>query len=361
MTPKRFSTPVDQLVKAAEVSHFTEGFAMPASVVSVANSDSRLKVLTAALQAPLENVLGMEPDYRGKVRDVFFKKESSSSSAQELFLVATDRVSAFDRILGTIPLKGSLLTEQSAFWLEKASSIAPTHFLERIAPQVMRCKKATPLPIELIVRGYLAGSLMRTPAAERGKEYGLELPQDLQNHQRFETPIVTPTTKADVGHDEPISLMAIPAAMGVKQKHLDAAVEYARALFSAGGAFAEKNGLILVDTKYEFGLIDDEVVLIDEVHTADSSRFWRANTYVERLAENKAPDMLDKERLRGWLLEQGFSGDGEAPAIPDDVKLDLADHYWQLTEQITGQPFTVDVAQLGEVETLLRTALSHAK
>lgn len=274
----------------------------------------------------------LPPPYRGKVRDVF-------DLGQELLLVASDRVSAFDVVLGTIPLKGALLTEQSAFWLEKVSAIVPTHFIERVDAQAMRVQKAEPLPVELVVRGSLAGSLLREPAQTRGAAYGLKLPPDLAPYQRFEAPIVTPTTKESEGHDRPCSLDDLVASGRCTQAQCDACVEMALQLFDLGAAFADQNGLILVDTKYEFGVVDGEVILIDEVHTADSSRFWDGATYADRIAAGEAPVMLDKERLRTWLLANGFSGDGTPPSLPDAVRVDLASHYWELTERLLGRPF----------------------
>lgn len=293
-----------------------------------------VKEVNKHLGGALQGVDAPRPDYRGKVRDVYHK-------GNELFIVATDRVSAFDVILGTIPLKGTLLTEQSTMWLERAADIIDTHLIERVDPQIMRCRRAETLPIEIIIRGYLAGSLMREDPATRGSSYGLKLPTDLKPHQKLEAPIVTPTTKAEQGeHDEPISLSEIVSSGLVTQANLDRAVEASVALFNAGSTFAEENGLILVDTKYEFGLIDGKVVLIDEIHTADSSRFWVKEDYPNAIKEERSPLMLDKERLRSWLISQGFQGEGTPPALPDDVRVDLAVHYWKLTEQVLGQPFT---------------------
>jgi phosphoribosylaminoimidazole-succinocarboxamide synthase len=195
--------------------------------------------------------------------------------------------------------------------------------------------------VELVVRGYLAGSLLREPREDRGHAYGVRIDPALGDYRSFPAPIVTPTTKEAVGkHDEPSSLHALVASGRVSQVHLDRMVEAATELFTRGARFARENGLLLVDTKYEFGLIDGRVVLIDEVHTADSSRFWVADTYETRLAESTPPDMLDKERLRRWLLAQGFSGHGAPPALSDDIRVDLAAHYWSLTERLLGRTFT---------------------
>jgi phosphoribosylaminoimidazole-succinocarboxamide synthase len=293
---------------------------------------SREAILRAHLDRTLQGVGGA--DYRGKVRDVFFRGD-------ELLLVASDRISAFDVVLGTVPMKGQLLTEQATFWLSKASAVVKTHLLERVDPQAMRCRKTQALPVELVVRGYLAGSLMREPPATRGAAYGLKLDPALPDYAAFPEPIVTPTTKEAVGvHDQPCSIEDLIGAGKVARPVMERVVEAARALFALGQAHAKAQGLLLVDTKYEFGLLPGgELVLIDEVHTADSSRFWRADTYAEKRAKNEAPDMLDKERLRRWLLGRGFSGNGTPPPLDDDVRVDLASHYWQLTETVLGAPF----------------------
>jgi phosphoribosylaminoimidazole-succinocarboxamide synthase len=162
----------------------------------------------------------------------------------------------------------------------------------------------------------------------------------MRDYAAFDAPIVTPTTKEAVGvHDQPTSLEALVASGRVTKKHLDAVVEAARALFRLGSEHARSCGLILVDTKYEFGLVDDKVVLIDEIHTADSSRFWVRSSYAERVAKQEAPEMLDKENLRRWLIARGFSGSGTPPALTDDVRVDLAAHYWDLTERVLGRAF----------------------
>lgn len=289
--------------------------------------------MVAHTGAAIDAVAGVVPTHRGKVRDVFVRGD-------ELLLVATDRVSAFDVVLGTIPLKGQLLTEQSAFWLERAKAVVPTHFLERVDATALRCKKATPFPVELVVRGHLAGSLMREPKESRGHAYGLRLDPSLADYAPFEAPIVTPTTKEAVGvHDQPCSLDDLVTSGRIARRQLDVVVDAARALFALGQAHAAAQGLILVDTKYEFGVVDGAVCLIDEIHTADSSRFWVQATYAERVARGEAPEMLDKENLRRWLLAQGFSGHGTPPALSDEIRTELALHYWALTERVLGRRF----------------------
>ncbi len=275
------------------------------------------------------------PNYRGKVRDVFFKNH-------ELIIVTTDRISAFDVVLGAIPFKGSLLTEQAIFWLNKSQSIIDNHLIERLDDQVMRCRKALPFRVEMVVRGYLAGSLLREPVHTRGSRYGLRLDASIDAYEKLPEPIVTPTTKADIGeHDLPISLKEIVDSGLMSKRHLDQVVDASIALFKQGSAFSKEQGLLLVDTKYEFGLCDDKVILIDEIHTADSSRYWIADSYEDCLREQKAPQMLDKERLRDTLLKKGYDGTQVAtmPKLDDEMSLDLAAHYWQLTETLLGRTF----------------------
>lgn len=311
------------------------------------------ETIQAALPHSLAGVDAPPPSYRGKVRDVFERGD-------ELLLVATDRVSAFDVVLGTIPFKGQLLTEQAAFWLEKATTVIETHLLERPDPQAMRVKKTAAIPVELVVRGYLAGSLLREPKETRGQAYGLRLDPSLPDYAELPAPVVTPTTKEAVGvHDQPCSLADLVSSGRVAKRHLDRCVEAALALFRMGQAHAAAQGLLLVDTKYEMGLLGDRVVLIDEIHTADSSRFWVADSYAARLRAGEPPDMLDKERLRRWLIGQGFSGHGKPPALSDEVRIDLAFHYWDLTERVMGRPFApVPGDALGRVSSAVRAFLA---
>lgn len=299
-----------------------------------------LKVIEDTVRGRLSHALfeieTPAPDYRGKVRDVFH-------CGDELLIVTTDRVSAFDVVLGAVPLKGALLTEQACFWLEKSREVMPTHLLERVHDQAMRCVRAAPVKLEMVVRGYLAGSLLRAPPQERGKEYGVQVDSSMGAHEQFDEPLITPTTKADLGeHDMPISLQDAVTSGIVQKHHLDQMVTSALALFKMGSAFSKAQGLLLVDTKYEFGLVNDKVILIDEIHTADSSRFWIADTYTERLAAGQTPDMLDKERLRKTLIQKGYDGKNTAslPQLDDEMRVDLACHYWQLTEKLMGKAFS---------------------
>ncbi len=296
--------------------------------------DSQRRVLSEHLASTVDVVAGLTPTHRGKVRDVF------AVGDRELLLVATDRISAFDVVLGTVPLKGQLLTEQSAFWLQKAQAVTPTHLIERVDPAVLRCRRAEAFPVEIVVRGYLAGSLLREPPSSRGAAYGLSLDPSLGAYAPFLTPLLTPTTKEAVGvHDRPCSLSDLVAAGRLSTAHVGRIVEVAHALFAMGKAHADACGLLLVDTKYEMGLIDGEICLIDEIHTADSSRFWVKATYAERVARGEPPEMLDKENLRRWLLARGFAGHGTPPVLDDAIRVDVGAWYWTLTEQLLGQSF----------------------
>ncbi len=289
--------------------------------------------------------------HRGKVRDSFRKGD-------RLTIVTTDRISAFDRVLGTVPFKGEILNRTAAFWFEKTRSVAPNHLLDVPDPNAMVVRACRPLPMELVVRDYLTGSLWRDYQSGAGaKAYGLELPQGLAKDQRFETPLITPTTKAELGaHDEPISLARLVSEGLVEKRHLERACEMALGLFAAGQQWAQTRGLILVDTKYEFGLAGNELLVIDEIHTMDSSRYWEAAEYQARLARGADQRMLDKENVRQWLIrERNFSGQGPTPSLPDEVRADVGRIYAQAFERITGQRLPLQVGDTrGRIEKNLR-------
>jgi phosphoribosylaminoimidazole-succinocarboxamide synthase len=313
------------------------------------------QALAAHLPSALNAVPGLTPTHRGKVRDVF------AVGADELLLVATDRVSAFDVVLGTIPLKGQLLTDQSAFWLERAQAVAKTHLLERVDAAVLRCRRAQAFPVEIVVRGHLAGSLMREPVETRGQRYGLAIDPHIAPYAPFPQPILTPTTKEAVGvHDQPCSLDDLVRAGRIERRHVDRVVEIAQGLFRLGAAHADAQGLILVDTKYEMGIVDGEVCVIDEVHTADSSRFWIKATYADRVARGEAPEMLDKENLRRWLLARGFGGEGTPPVLDDAIRVDVGAWYWTLTERVLGKPFVPVGGGAARVAAVVRQFLDGA-
>ena len=274
------------------------------------------------------------PVTRGKVRDIYRQDD-------RLIMVTTDRLSAFDRVLTTIPFKGEALTRMAVYWFRETEDIVENHLIDTPDPNVMVVRACQPVPVEIVVRGYLTGSLWRDYQAGRAAEaYGIELPEGLKKDQRFETPIITPTTKAERGeHDAPISREEILRSNLVSEPVYEACEEAALKLFARGQEKAAERGLILVDTKYEFGLADGRVVLMDEIHTSDSSRYWIADGYEARFEAGEPQQMLDKENIRQWLLERGYQGEGEPPEIPEAVRADLAETYVAAYERITGQRF----------------------
>ena len=230
-------------------------------------------------------------------------------------MVTSDRVSAFDHVLGTIPFKGQILTDIASFWFDKTKDVVPNHFISQIDPQVLLVKKAKMLPVEVIVRGYITGSLWREYSSGINGQYGFLIPDNLVENQKFDKPILTPSTKADYGlHDEPISREKIVNGL-VEESIYSQAEEYALQLFKIGQEWASENGLILVDTKYEFGMVDGKLIVVDEIHTPDSSRYWIENEYEDRFRNGKKQKMLDKENIRQWLIDRGFSGDGNPPEL----------------------------------------------
>ena len=272
-------------------------------------------------------------------------------------MVTTDRVSAFDHVLGTIPFKGQILTEIANFWFEKTKDIAPNHIISSPDPQVLVAKKAETLPVEVIVRGYITGSLWREYEQGINGQYGFMLPEGLKKDQKFDTPILTPSTKAEYGeHDEPIAREAIVSGL-VEESVYAQAEEYALKLFSTGQEWAAKQGLILVDTKYEFGMVNGELIVIDEIHTPDSSRYWISAEYETRFNAGEGQKMLDKENIRQWLIERGFSGEGTPPALTDEIRVSLAESYIELYAKLTGQDFH---PKLGDVKTRIENNLDKA-
>ena len=288
--------------------------------------------------------------YKGKVRENFHLDN-------EIIMVTTDRVSAFDHVLGTIPFKGQILTEIANFWFEKTRHIAPNHIISSPDPQVLVATKAETLPVEVIVRGYITGSLWREYEQGINGQYGFMLPEGLKKDQLFDEPILTPSTKAQYGHhDEPIARKDIVNGI-VKESVYAKAEEYAIQLFAAGQEWAAKQGIILVDTKYEFGMVDDELIVIDEIHTPDSSRYWIASEYEDRFNKGENQKMLDKENIRQWLIDRGFSGEGTPPPLTDEIRVTLAERYIELYNQLTGKEFNPVV---GDVRTRIETNLEKA-
>ena len=287
------------------------------------------------------NLEGLGERYEGKVRDNY-------SRGDRRFIVVTDRISEFDRILGTIPFKGQVLNRLAAWWFEKTKDVAKSHFVGVPDPNVLECIECKPLPVEFVVRAYITGSTstsMWTHYAAGARTFcGHELPQGLQKNQRLERPILTPATKAPLGeHDVSSSREEILARGNVTAEDFDRAAEMAMLLFAAGQEICAARGLILVDTKYEIGKTPSgELAVIDEIHTPDSSRFWMASTYEERFAAGLDPEPLDKDFVRRYYTALGYRGDGEAPPLPPEVRVGAAKRYVEAFERITGETFVPD-------------------
>ena len=281
--------------------------------------------------------------YRGKVRDNY-------SRGDRIVMVTTDRISAFDHVLGTIPYKGEVLSRLTLFWFDKVKDVAPTHLLDAPDPSVMVVRKAKPFPVEIIIRGYITGSLWRDYLAGKAGAYGIDWPAGLRKDQRFPEPLITPSTKAEYGkHDEPISEKEIVEKELVSPEVWREATAVARRLFARGQEWAARRGLILVDTKYEMGIADGKLVVIDEIHTPDSSRYWIADGYERRFASGQDQEMLDKENIRQWLIkEHGFSGQGKPPPLTDEVRVMLARKYIEVFELLTGERFESPVGSVDE-------------
>jgi len=290
-------------------------------------------VLPEALEGTLFDWLGDR--YPGKVRDSYVH-------GSRRVLVATDRLSAFDRIITTVPYKGQVLTQLATFWFERCSSIVRHHVVAVPDPCVMIGEEVSIVPIEVVVRGYLAGSAWRDYVQGRPIS-GVALPNGLREFEALPHPIITPSTKEASGkHDEPISEADIVKRGIVSAQLWEEIRETALELFAFASAELRDRGLLFVDTKYEFGVLDGKLILADEIHTIDSSRFWVADTYDASLRVGAAPEMLDKEPIRRWLMDQGFRGDGVLPVVPDDYRLQLAQHYAKSFKRITGKDFVPD-------------------
>lgn len=274
--------------------------------------------------------------YHGKVRDVYTINDST------LVMVATDRISAFDVVLPEgIPYKGQVLNQIAAFFLNATRDIVPNWKLATPDPMVTVGQRAEAFPVEMIIRGYLAGSAWREYAAGKREICGVKLPDGMVENQAFPEPIITPTTKAAEGHDENISAEEIIARGLVSEENYKTMAEYTMALYRRGVDMAAQKGLLLVDTKYEFGLLDGKVILIDEIHTPDSSRYWYADGYQERLAAGEPQRQLSKEFVRQWLISNGFMGkDGQkVPDMTPEVVNSISERYIELYEHLTGNTF----------------------
>jgi phosphoribosylaminoimidazole-succinocarboxamide synthase len=293
--------------------------------------------------------------YRGKVRDNY-------SKGDRIVMITTDRLSAFDRVLTTIPFKGEILNRLTTFWFEKTKDVAPNHLLDVPDPSVLVVRRLKPLAVEMVVRGYLTGSLWRDYQEGKGaRAYGIDLPAQMRKDQKFERAILTPSTKEEVGkHDEPISPKELVARGTITQRQWDEMARISLDLFAAGQQWARQQGLILVDTKYEFGVDGaGKLWVIDEIHTADSSRYWIAAGSEERFQRGEDQKMLDKEFIRQWLIrERNYKGEGPLPDIPDDVRVQLAARYVDLVRTLTGEAPKLSV---GDTRSRIERALKARK
>lgn len=278
--------------------------------------------------------------HQGKVRD-------SYQIGNRRIIVTTDRQSAFDRVLGFIPFKGQVLTQLSAFWFKKTKNIIANHFISVVDPNVMIVKNAKVISIEMVVRGYITGVTDTSiwGSYKKGERviYGIKFPDGLKKNQKLPKSVITPTTKAEKGHDERLTEKEILQRRIVVPRIWKQMKKAALALFARGQKIADKAGMILVDTKYEFGLDKNgKLILIDEIHTPDSSRYWVKKTYKERFNSELEPESYDKEPMRIWFKEQGYKGEGTPPKMPPEFIAKISALYMSIYEKITGKKFAAD-------------------
>ncbi|MEG0948432.1 MAG: phosphoribosylaminoimidazolesuccinocarboxamide synthase [Bacteroidales bacterium] len=282
------------------------------------------------------NFPGQKGVYHGKVRDVY------NINDELLVMVASDRISAFDVILPEgIPYKGQVLNQIAARFLDATADILPNWKIATPDPMVTLGVKCEPFKVEMVIRGYLTGHAWREYKAGKREICGVPMPDGMVENQKFETPIITPTTKADAGHDEDISREEIIAQGIVSREDYEALEKYTHALYQRGCEMAAEKGLILVDTKYEFGKANGQIILMDEIHTPDSSRYFYAEGYADRLAKNEPQKQLSKEFVRQWLIENGFQGkEGQqVPFMSEEYCNSVSDRYIELYEHILGEKF----------------------
>lgn len=289
---------------------------------------------------------GQKAVYHGKVRDVYTLENDL------LVMIATDRISAFDVVLPAgIPYKGQVLNQIAAHYLDATRDIVPNWKIATPDPMVTIGHRCEPFKVEMVIRGYITGSAWRAYATGERVLCGLPLPEGMRENQRFEHPIITPTTKADEGHDENISRQEIIAQGLVSKEDYEQIERYTYALFERGTQMAAEKGLILVDTKYEFGKKDGKIYLIDEIHTPDSSRYFYAEGYQERFERGEAQKQLSKEFVRQWLIENGFQGKPgqQIPEMTEAYCDSVSERYIELYERVVGKPFEkADLINLAE-------------
>lgn len=284
------------------------------------------------------NIPDLGKKSQGKVRDIYFQDDKR-------ILITTDRQSAFDVILGHIPFKGTVLNLLSKFWFEKTKHIVPNHMISVPHPNVMVTKNCQSIPVEMIVRGYISGVTKTSIwySYEKGERiiYGIKFPDCLRKNQQLHQPVLTPTTHGGGkgGHDERLTREQIIEKKIVDKKLYLQMEKAALELFKFGSNWCKLKGLILVDTKYEFGLYNGKLTLIDEIHTPDSSRFWIAKTYKERFEKGLEPDNFDKEFLRLWYVKRGYRGDGPPPPMSKELIVALAQRYIAVFEKLTSKKF----------------------
>ncbi|MFH1536974.1 MAG: phosphoribosylaminoimidazolesuccinocarboxamide synthase [Patescibacteria group bacterium] len=296
------------------------------------------KIIKENLNNCLEetNFEGIGTKLEGKVRDIY-------DTGDKMVLITTDRQSAFDRVLALVPFKGQVLNQVSAWWFEQTKDIIANHVIEVPDPNVTIGKKCTVFPVEVVVRGYLTGSTDTSAWTlyNKGERNigGNVLLDGMSKNQKFDSPIITPTTKDE--HDEPVDIDDVPEKCNINPEKWETMKAKALAIFNCGLELAKKNGMILVDTKYEFGESEEgDILLIDEIHTPDSSRYWLADTYEQNIKDGKEPDNIDKEFLRLWFKENSDPyKDEELPKAPDELIIELSYRYITLYEKITGKKF----------------------
>lgn len=297
---------------------------------------------------------GLKNHYKGKVRDVY------TLSDGRLLMIASDRISAFDHVLPkAIPYKGQVLNQIAAYFLEATKDIVPNWFIESPDPNISIGYACEPLKVEMVVRGYLAGHAWRTYSAGGRVLCGVEMPDGLRQNDAFPQPVITPTTKASVGHDEDISAEELLSQGIVTKEQWHKLCEYTFKLYERGQKMAKERGLILVDTKYEFGIIGDDIYLMDEIHTPDSSRYFYLDTYQSLQDAGLQQKQLSKEFVREWLMGNGFQGkEGQVmPEMPEDFVYEVSERYIELYELITGMPFVK--ADVSDVEKRIQSAINN--
>ncbi len=296
------------------------------------------------------NISGLGKKIQGKVRDIYILKDKR-------IFITTDRQSAFDKVLGFIPFKGQVLTQLSAFWFEKTKDIIQNHLISVPDPNVLLVKECKLIPIEMVVRGYITGVTDTSiwGSYEKGERviYGLKFPDGLRKNDKLVKPVITPTTKAQKGHDERLTEKEIlkkktrlPDGQVVSPKLWKQMKKVTFELFERGQEICDRAGIILVDTKYEFGLDEKgQLILIDEIHTPDSSRYWVKKSYIERFKKGLEPESYDKEPLRIWFKERGYKGEGKIPKMPPEFLAKMSMLYMGIYEKITGKKFIPDMTK----------------